>query len=291
MRMIRIYEWLRIGMLTATIVFSFSTTIAMAESGDYTLLAPLPGLSGIGPCPASGCTTNLPAYLPAVFKLSIGIAAAMAFFMITLGGITYATADAVFKKEQGKKWITNAIWGLLLVIGAWVILNTINPQILNFDLVLPKPKIETPPSVATSGVSPGYVMTEAQKIEDQDVRNILKKDAAPYAGPCTEGQTTGCVNLNGLPNKAVTGIQDLNKACGGCYVVITGGTEGGHVGHGIGISVVDVRREANLTNYIITNKTRVVQTSLGPVYTVTINGSSVQFLDEKIGDPHWHVTF
>ncbi len=92
----------------------------------------------------------------------------MAFVMITLGGITYATSDSVFGKHDGKTFIQNAIWGLILVIGSWVILNTINPKILDFTLSLPRPPIQTdlttvtmPNSVegdtgATGNVLPGW---------------------------------------------------------------------------------------------------------------------------------------
>ncbi len=127
-------------------VFSLWTVTYAVE--DYTVLAPLPGIGD----PATG-KTDLQKYLPAAFKLGIGIAAALAFVMITLGGITYATSDAVFQKSQGKEWITNAIWGLLLVIGAWVILNTINPKILRFDLSLPKPEIKAGAPTVTAGIN------------------------------------------------------------------------------------------------------------------------------------------
>ena len=83
--------------------------------------------------------------------LILCFAAAMAFFMITLGGIWYATSDAISGKSQGKEWVTNAIWGLLLVIGAYVILNTINPKILTFSLEIPRPEIAT----STAGIAAG----------------------------------------------------------------------------------------------------------------------------------------
>lgn len=120
----------------------FSVFTVVYAQNEYTVLAPLPGTTNcdVGP----GCDqTSLQKYLPAIFNLSIGIAAAMAFVAITWGGILYATSDAIMGKEQGKEWITNAVWGLLLVIGAWAILNTINPNILEFNLSLERPSIKT----------------------------------------------------------------------------------------------------------------------------------------------------
>ena len=126
------------------IVFYAFSTIYAAAADDYTLLVPLPGLPGSG-------VTALGTYLPAVFNLAIGIAAVMAFVAITWGGITYATSDAITGKAQGREWITNAIWGLLLVIGAWVILYTINPQILKFDLKLETPNVQAGEPTVTAG--------------------------------------------------------------------------------------------------------------------------------------------
>ena len=65
---------------------------------DYTTLSPLPGTFN-GPCPADGCTTSLSTYLPGIFNFSMGLAAAMAFVMITYGGIIYMTTDAISKKS------------------------------------------------------------------------------------------------------------------------------------------------------------------------------------------------
>ncbi|MBA3733102.1 hypothetical protein H0W91_01865 [Patescibacteria group bacterium] len=144
-------------LVISILMFSFSISFVHAES--YTLLAPLPGTSSSGDnCTGTDCKTTLEKYLPGVFNLSIGIAAVMAFVMITFGGITYATSDAISGKSQGKEWVTNAIVGLLLVIGAWIILNTINPQILSFKLAIPRPKTETgPPTVASGGTGTGGI--------------------------------------------------------------------------------------------------------------------------------------
>lgn len=112
---------------------------------DYAVLAPLPGIG------ENGAKTSLSSYLPAIFNLAIGIAAVLAFVMITFGGIMYATSDAITGKAQGREYLENAIWGLLLVIGAWVILNTINPKILDFKLTLTTPNVASNTSPGLSG--------------------------------------------------------------------------------------------------------------------------------------------
>ncbi len=135
----RKYKKIITAISIAYFFLAFGTTLAAT---DYVPLAPLPGISG---------HTTFSSYLPTAFNLSIGIAAAMAFVMITYGGIMYATSDAISGKSAGKDAIENALWGLLLVIGAYVILYTINPKILNFDLTLDRIKTPTTTPVPPVG--------------------------------------------------------------------------------------------------------------------------------------------
>ena len=280
-----------IPLIITVVLFSvFSTTYAALN--DYTVLAPLPGIGN------AGGTTNLETYLPAAFNLAIGIGAVLAFIMITWGGITYATSDAISGKAQGKEWITNAIWGLLLVISAWIILATINPQILKFNLSLDVPQVKA----GQPTVIPGVPMTPEQIAADAVIRTRLQgAGVAINAGPCTAGQTRGCTNLNGLPANAVTGLINLNIACR-CNVTVTGGTEGGHRTHGAGAPVVDIRPSSALNSYL-----RAPNPSDGSVATsppppsggIIGMGPRAGYTYETIaGNPsgtstgqHWHVVF
>jgi RHS repeat-associated protein len=50
--------------------------------------------------------------------------------MIVIGGFQYISSDAIMKKSEGKQRIQDAVIGLVLVISAWLILNTINPNLV-----------------------------------------------------------------------------------------------------------------------------------------------------------------
>ncbi len=86
--------------------------------GEYELLAPVGSLSGC---------VDLGKYLAGVFQSAIGIAGILAVIMIVVCGIQLMAAGSVSGKSAAKECITNAIFGLLLAIGSWLILNTINP--------------------------------------------------------------------------------------------------------------------------------------------------------------------
>ncbi len=220
--------------LTLMVLFSLATTV-YAVNPDYTVLVPLPGTTkscGAGANGVTTCTTNWNTYLQGAFKLSIGIAAGMAFVMITFGGIIYATSDAITGKSQGKEYIENALWGLLLVIGAWVILNTINPNILNFNLNIDKPTI----TYGQATITPGVAMLADNIAADTAAKKALADLGVTVNNngkPCLDGATHGCTNANGLAATTITGVGFLKSSCDTvsgtkCEVQVTGGTEPGH---------------------------------------------------------------
>lgn len=123
-----IKKYLKIFLVLAvfSVLIGLPSGNVFAELGDYVPLAPL---RGIGQTEAN----DLPAYLKAMFKLLLGVAGALAVIMITLGGIEYMSTDSMFGKEEGKQKINNALLGLFLAIGAWLILFTVNPKLLEFN--------------------------------------------------------------------------------------------------------------------------------------------------------------
>lgn len=98
---------------------------------NYIPLAPiLPELSSFDPTTPS----SLGNYLGIIIPLFIGICAVLAVIMIVIGGVQYMTSELISSKEAGKERIKNAIFGLLLALGAWLILNTINPKLLDVSM-------------------------------------------------------------------------------------------------------------------------------------------------------------
>jgi hypothetical protein len=113
-------------------IFSPSS-YAYAAFDKYAVLTPIPGLQG-GTVDTSGA--NLAPYLGNLYNLGVAGAAGLAVIMVIWGGIEYITSVASEGKSGGKERITSAILGLLLALGSYIILNTINPDLLklNFDL-------------------------------------------------------------------------------------------------------------------------------------------------------------
>jgi len=286
--------FLKIGILViiAMIILPVVAVLA-ADDLSYTVLAPLPGVEK---------TTTLETYIPAIFKLAIGLSAVAAILMIVIGGFQYISSDAIMKKLEGKERIKNAVFGLVLVISAWLILNTINPNLLNINLNIESISTATvdggtlggEASAGTGKTVAWYPLTEADVIKNNTMRKDLldNYNVRVNAGPCTTvGQVTGCTNLVGMTPTTFKGVTDLKKYCSLCTVTISGGTEGGHASHGPNLPPIDLRPDTALDAYIKSKdneKAPPRQTSLGIIYTVKVGPRNATFLDE--GD-HWHVVF
>src|SRR3990167_1492341 len=134
----------------------------------YTLLAPLPCVGGDDTCAGEATETDITKYIPGVFNLAIGLSAAFAVLNLVWGGFQYLSTDAVQGKSEGKSRLSHSITGLILVIGAWLILYTVNPKLLeiSFDLetVVVNPTygaggtITTIPGTSCAGSECGKIM-------------------------------------------------------------------------------------------------------------------------------------
>ena len=127
--------------------------ITAVYAAPYVPLAPLP----IGEGGASLTeVTNAGVYIKGAFNLAIGIAAALAIIMIIIGGIQYMGSESLGGKSAGRKRINDAVLGLLLALGSYLILFTINPSLVNFNVNI---GAITPPTTPPTRVATNYKLT------------------------------------------------------------------------------------------------------------------------------------
>ncbi len=108
----------------------------------YSPLEPLPGLENIS-------TVDFASMLNLLFRVLITVGALFAVGTLVWGGIMYMTSGATGEIGEARKRMQAAIYGLLLLAGSWLILHTINPQLLNFSLSL------DPNATANQNITPG----------------------------------------------------------------------------------------------------------------------------------------
>lgn len=76
--------------------------------------------------------TDLGFMLNTAFQVAINVGAILAMLRIMWAGWLYmGSADMWSNKHHAKEVFQNAIIGLLILLAIWIILNQINPQILN----------------------------------------------------------------------------------------------------------------------------------------------------------------
>ena len=91
---------------------------------SYKLLAP------IGSNYTEVSTANISSYFNKIFTIAIGLAGVLAVVMLVIGGIEWMGSESVFAKTAGKEKIMSALLGLLIALGSYAILKTINPALL-----------------------------------------------------------------------------------------------------------------------------------------------------------------
>jgi len=137
-------------------------------------------------------------YIDNFYNTAIILGGVAAILVIIIGGLMWATSGAIDQKNMGRDLITSAIWGLVLLLGAYIILNTINPELT--DLSEPGGVGE-----GIAGLGTGVLVTD-------DPYSCLLQ---PELNPCLEGKATDESNLTeegGLtccnPVVKCVGVQD-----------------------------------------------------------------------------------
>jgi hypothetical protein len=119
----------------------------------YTPLANIDAFGNIGKPLVTGGGV-LSTLFNQAFYAMLAVAIALAIFMIIRGGYSYImSADSGDAKTSAKNKIQAAFGGLLLALGAVVILQFINPEILKVEFVFPgleKPQTKVDPDLTSS---------------------------------------------------------------------------------------------------------------------------------------------
>ncbi len=162
----------------------------------YVPLEPLPGVNQNG--------INFASFVSGMFRLFITLGALFAVLMLVIAGIGYMISDTPVNIQAAKDRAKAALYGLLLLTACWLILYTINPNLLRFDLFN-----RDVPAVANSGApgttaptSPNYVAQNPIGLTTQEQQNIQNNINSPDPTTCTDAkaavQNPGLLTSAGL---------------------------------------------------------------------------------------------
>lgn len=216
-------------------IFLPLATYAQTEPAptDYHMLAPIPGLTK-----GTSNATDIRTFIPGVVKLALGLSIAFALLMIIKGGIQYMSTDAVSGKSDGRESITNAVIGLLLAIGAYSLLYTINPRLLSLSLSLPNVGTTTPigsdlgtTASSTDAIAdPANWKAGASWPPDNQIRQtLLNAHIDVNKSNCVKIGDSNCTSVYGLSSRVGDSLISAERACESwkqsCRILVTGGTE------------------------------------------------------------------
>jgi uncharacterized membrane protein HdeD (DUF308 family) len=253
--------------LSLLLLFALSSSVAMAQTP--------PG--GLIPCEGAECTAcdfvklgnSLLVWLIGVLMVVFAIIAAYAGFrLVTSAGNVEAKSDA-------KSKLTNAIIGLIIVLAAWILVDTIMRGLLSggtgeISGYGPWSKIECGVQYAVfvreGADAPDPIQAQIPppsglpgSLTHSDAAALLGSDITiSSSGSCTDRTISTCTSLDGVQPNTINRIVELQAAVG-APIVITGGTETGHstrgdYNHGTGYKI-DLRTTDELNKYITSNYT------------------------------------
>lgn len=200
-----------------------ATSLPILVYGQGKVYSPLVNIPGNG-------ANGFEEYISFLYGASISIAALLAVVKIIIAGAKYMLSDIVTNKGEALSDIQGAILGLLLILGAVIILEFINPQLIKreikFQTIAPPPTINARNSAVAvaeqraaallAGLDPCAQPTQSLNQagtsnlttinvsncgDIENKRRVLNEFAADCA---TQGGRSYNNNVNGVPSDRAT---------------------------------------------------------------------------------------
>ena len=83
--------------------------------------------------PGAEPTSEFIPYLQSIINFGFAVIGILALFMLIIGAYQYLMAAGSGNASDAKDTITSALLGLILGLCAWIILNTINPDLVKMN--------------------------------------------------------------------------------------------------------------------------------------------------------------
>lgn len=157
---------------------------AVAQAQGF---VPLVGIPGVPQGDAS-----IQQYIDALFLLSIGLAAALAVVRIIIAGVKYMLSEIVTSKAEAKKEIGGALLGLVIILAAVTILQTINPGLVSINPL--QNATSTTVNVPSRQLSP----EERARQQAEECGGTVIRNRNEYEAVCPTG-TSGREQFSGWP--------------------------------------------------------------------------------------------
>jgi len=255
------------------------TVAPTGTAGSYELISPIGNISSIKDQDPAG----LSGFINLLIKIAIAMAGAIAVVIIIVNGIQYMGTGSVWEKGESKAKMGTAIGGIILLLCSYIILYTINPDLVNIKIGIGKgteqkwkkfdeaPTIKddgtysAPPSNSGSkGCAGGTIEGKAIKagtdwpvakqttfINELKTKNIIvTSSSGNFCSKIGDLKCTGMFFNTATESIVRNKLTELQKKVG-TPITITGGSECWlHTTHGPDDAIVDIHITNELNKFI-----------------------------------------
>lgn len=151
--------------------------------------------TGNGGTPVNGSSTP-GTIINSFYQFALFLSGIIAFGAIVFGGIKYMTsAGNPSAQSEGKEWIYAALLGVALLAGAYLVLNTVNPQLTSLSLpTLPVSYIPSQPNTTFNTAQCGGSSCTGLCLNDTSGQPYCQpfNTSSTNSNPACQGMPAGC---------------------------------------------------------------------------------------------------
>lgn len=149
-------------------------------------------LSGFNLGDGNPSAGTLPGFINTLYTVGVSIASVLAIVFIFYAGFTYTTSSSADGKTAAKRRIQAALGGLLLALGSYIILRTINPQLVYINLgftSIDKKEIEA--TILSEEARKNLAEQQRVLKQEEDAYNSIRSGTASTNGNTPQPVWTG----------------------------------------------------------------------------------------------------
>jgi len=111
--------------------FYLSFINIQVQAAGYEIQVAIPGTPA-----TAGAEMGLISYVQQIYIFALSLVGVAALVSLVIAGFRYMLSDTIDSKDAAKKMIWSALSGLILALAAYLILHTINPDLVNWKIIL-----------------------------------------------------------------------------------------------------------------------------------------------------------
>lgn len=142
----------------ATVIFSCPSPAEAADDIKFSPQVTIPNSNFTNDTSSTITGSTIASYIGAIYNYGLAIAGILATIVLMAAGVIWLTSGGDSGKvSQAKELISGSVAGLIILIVSWVILNTVNPDLVNLKSISPtniiKKNVNTSPQTCNEATN------------------------------------------------------------------------------------------------------------------------------------------